>query len=179
MFSSMLRLLLLRHAKSDWSQPGQKDQDRLLARRGRRTAPEIGAYMARHRLIPDRVLCSTAQRTRQTLELVAEKFSAPPPVTFEDGLYNATPDGILQAIRATPREIRTLLVIGHNPGLQAAATALIASGDVEARERLKEKLPTAGLAVIDFPVDDWGKLHRKSGRLERFVTPRMLETATD
>jgi phosphohistidine phosphatase len=179
MFSSMLRLLLLRHAKSDWSQPGQKDHDRELARRGRRAAPEIGAYMARHRLIPDRVLCSPAQRTRQTLDLVAEKFPAPPPVTFEARLYNANPDGILQTIRATQRDIRTLLVIGHNPGLQAAATMLIASGDVEARERLKEKLPTAGLAVIDFPFEEWRNLHGKSGRLERFVTPRMLEAATD
>src|SRR4030081_3690891 len=146
MFSSMLRLLLLRHAKSDWSAPGQSDRDRPLAARGRGAAAEIGAYMARHRLIPDRVLCSTAERTRQTFDLMAEKFPGPPPVTFEDGLYDATPDDILQIIRATRQDVRPLRVIGHNPGLQAAAAMLIAAGDVEARERLKEKLPTAGLA---------------------------------
>jgi phosphohistidine phosphatase len=174
----MPRLLLLRHAKSDWSEPGQSDRDRPLAARGRRTALEIGAYMTRHRLIPDHVLCSTARRTRQTFDLLAEQFPAPPSVTFADGLYEASSSDILQAIQASGADIHTLLVIGHNPGLQEAATMLIAAGDVEARERLKEKLPTAGLAVIDFPLDDWGKAHRKSGRLERFVTPRTLETAT-
>jgi phosphohistidine phosphatase len=135
--------------------------------------------MVRHGLGPDRVLCSTAQRARQTFELIAEQFPDPPPVTFVDGLYNAPPDDIIQIIRTPPNDVRSLLVIGHNPGLQAAAAMLIAAGDVEARERLKEKLPTAGLAVIDFPSDAWGKVHRSAGRLERFVTPRMIETATD
>jgi phosphohistidine phosphatase len=70
-------------------------------------------------------------------------------------------------------------VVGHNPGLQEVATALIASGDLEDRERLREKLPTGGLVVIDFAIADWSKLHPRSGRLERFVVPRMLEAATD
>ena len=72
-----------------------------------------------------------------------------------------------------------LLVVGHNPGLHETARLLIASGDVEARERLNEGLPTSGLAVIDFAGRDWEKLHPHSGRLERFVTPRLLKAATD
>jgi phosphohistidine phosphatase len=68
-------------------------------------------------------------------------------------------------------------VIGHNPGMHELALMLIASGDVETRERLREKLPTCGLAVIDFAIDDWGLLHPRSGRLERFVTPKSLENA--
>ena len=66
-------------------------------------------------------------------------------------------------------------MIGHNPGLHELALMLIASGDIEARERLREKLPTAGLVIVDFPIDDWGKLHPRSGRLERFVSPKTLQ----
>ena len=71
----------------------------------------------------------------------------------------------------------TLLVVGHNPGLHDLAVMLIASGDVQARERLREKLPTSGLVIIDFAFDDWGKLHPQCGRLERFVTPKSLGSA--
>jgi phosphohistidine phosphatase len=73
--------------------------------------------------------------------------------------------------------VHGLMVIGHNPGLQEAARMLIASGDIEPRERLHEKYPTAALAVLDFPIDAWGKLHRQSGRLDRFVTPRWIAAA--
>ncbi len=80
-------------------------------------------------------------------------------------------------MKETKPAVRTLLVIGHNPGLHDAARLLIASGDVEARERLNEGLPTSGLAVIDFAGKDWRKLHARGGRLERFVTPRSLAEA--
>ena len=101
------------------------------------------------------------------------------PTFFEDRLYDAAPEDILAVIRETRPSIRTLLVIGHNPGLHEVARLLIASGDVAARERLNEGLPTSGLAVIDFAGNDWGKLHPRSGRLDRFVTPRLLKEATD
>jgi phosphohistidine phosphatase len=72
-----------------------------------------------------------------------------------------------------------LLVVGHNPGLHELAVSLIASGDVEARERVSEKLPTSGLVVIDLPFDDWSRVHPSAGRLERFVSPRLIEEAAD
>ena len=75
--------------------------------------------------------------------------------------------------------MHSLLMVGHNPGFAEFAALLIASGEVEARQRLLEKFPTGALAVIDFPLDDWGKLHPRCGRLDRFVVPRTLETATD
>ena len=175
----MRRILLLRHAKSDWSDPGKDDHDRQLNRRGEEAAPKIGTYLARHRLIPQRVLCSTARRARDTWELVAAELPAAPPVSYEERLYNARPDAILDVLRDLKADIRSALVVGHNPGLQELATLLIASGDLDHRERLREKFPTAGLVVIDFAVDKWSKLHPHSGRLERFVVPRMLEAATD
>jgi phosphohistidine phosphatase len=171
--------MLLRHAKSDWSQAGQRDHDRPLAARGRNAAPQIGTYMARHKLVPDQVLCSTAVRTRQTWDLIVAALPKPPQVTFERRLYEADPDDIIEVIRAAGGGIRSLLVIGHNPGLHEAANLLVASGDLDARERLREKLPTAGLAVIDFAFGSWSKVHPDCGRLDRFVVPRMLEAATD
>ena len=175
----MRRLLLLRHAKSSWSVPGASDHDRPLNRRGQEAAPRVGAYLARHRLIPDRVLCSTARRARETWELVAAEAPAAPPPTFTEKLCDASPRALLDVFRRAEPDAASLLVVGHNPGLQEVATALIASGDLEDRERLREKLPTGGLVVIDFAIADWSKLHSRSGRLERFVVPRMLEAATD
>jgi len=174
-----MRLILLRHAKSEKPEPGMRDHERTLNSRGRTETPRIGAYMARHALIPDRVLVSTARRTRETWERLAPAFALAPTVIFDDGLYDAPPERILAIVKETERRVRTLLVIGHNPGLHDAARLLIASGDVEARERLNEGMPTAAFAVIDFAGKDWDKLHPRGGRLERFVSPRSLAAATD
>jgi phosphohistidine phosphatase len=175
----MRRLILLRHAKSDWASPGTPDHARALARRGREAAPKIGAYMAHHALVPDLVTCSTAARTRQTWDLVAAEFSDRIQVAYDERIYEAGAGALLEVIRQTKGHVHALLLVGHNPGLRDLAELLIASGDIEARQRLLEKLPTAGLAVIDFPVDDWRKLHPKAGRLDRFVVPRTIEAATD
>jgi len=172
-----MRLLVLRHAKSEKAAPGLNDRDRCLNPRGRADAPRIGGYMAHHSLLPGAAIVSPARRTRETFERVAAAWSAPCPVRYLDRLYNAGPDAILDVMREGSAQI--LLVIGHNPGLHEAARLLIASGDVETRERLNEALPTSGLAVIDFPGNDWRRLDPRSGRLERFVTPRSLKAAAD
>ena len=175
----MRRLMLLRHAKSDWSAPGMRDHDRPLNPRGRESAPKMGAYMARHGLVPDLILASTAARVTETLDLLLPAFEKPPKVVTDRRVYEAEPDALLAVVKTTPRATHSLLMVGHNPGLGELASLLIAAGDVEARQRLIEKFPTAGLAVIDFATDDWGKLHPRGGRLDRFVVPRALETATD
>jgi phosphohistidine phosphatase len=174
-----MRLLLLRHAKTEKGEPGMPDRDRALTQRGRDDAPRVGAYMALHALLPARAIVSTAQRTRETWEGVADALPKPCPVGFVEGLYHAGPEAILDIIRKTDLSAEVLLVVGHNPGLHDAARLLIASGDVEARERLNEGMPTSGLAVIDFAGDDWRRLHPRGGRLERFVTPRSLKAAAD
>jgi len=175
----MRRLMLLRHSKAERSVPGGRDRDRTLAERGRNDAPRIGAYLQHHALIPDGVIASPAARTKETWELMAQAVGQGPAATFDERLYNAGPGTILDVIKETEPEIRTLMVVGHNPGIQEVAELLIASGDLEARQRLKEGFPTTGLAIIDFALSDWDKLHPHSGRLERFVTPRSLVGATD
>jgi phosphohistidine phosphatase len=179
MTAIMRRILLLRHAKSSWAEPGASDHERPLNRRGQEAARRIGAYLGRHQLAPECVLCSTAARARETWLLAAPEIPAPPPPAFEDRLYNAASDTILQVLRQASSGTKSLLVVGHNPGLHELCTLLIASGDLDDRERLREKLPTGGLVVIDFPIEDWSKLHAHSGRLERFVVPRTLAAATD
>ncbi|MFZ1092101.1 MAG: histidine phosphatase family protein [Xanthobacteraceae bacterium] len=172
-----MRLILLRHAKSEKAEPGMSDRDRRLNGRGQGDANTMGAYMARHQLTPDLALISTAQRTRETWEHVVAQISTRSPPIFDRRLYNAGGDAILRVIEQTDEAVHALLVIGHNPGLHDLARKLIASGDVESRERLNEGLPTAGLAVIDFAAESWRKLHPHGGRLERFVTPRSLASA--
>jgi phosphohistidine phosphatase len=175
----MRRLLLLRHAKAERSQPGGRDQDRVLEQRGRADARKVGGYLARHGFLPDRALVSPAARTRETWALVAEAFKRAPAVSHEERIYEGPPQAILKAIQDSGADARTLLVVGHNPNLQELAALLIAAGDVEARQRLKEQFPTAALAVIGLAADDWRALHPHAGRLEHFVTPKSLETASD
>jgi phosphohistidine phosphatase len=134
--------------------------------------------MARHQFIPDLALVSPARRTRETWEALSAAFPALLP-RFEDQLYDSRPEAILAVIRQSAVAVSTLLVVGHNPGLHETARLLIASGDITARERLNEGLPTSGLAVIDFALGDWAMLHPHSGRLERFVTPKLLQAQTD
>jgi phosphohistidine phosphatase len=175
----MRRLMLLRHAKSDWSTPGRRDHDRPLNARGREAAAKMGAYMVRHALIPDLIIASTAKRVGETLDLLLAAFDKQLKVVSDAAVYEASPNALLDILKQTPRGVHNLLMVGHNPGLAELAGLLIASGEVEARQRLIEKFPTAGLAVIDFALDDWSKLHLRGGRLDRFVMPRTLETATD
>ena len=173
----MRRLLLLRHAKAERSQPGTRDIARVLIDRGRKDAAKIGAYMAAHALIPDRVILSPAARTQETWKYAATALHPAPAAMSVERLYDATPHSILAVIKDTPPGAHTLMVVGHNPGLHELALMVVAAGDVDARERLREKLPTSGLAIIDFAFDNWSKLHPHCGRLERFVSPKTLETA--
>ena len=167
----MRRLLLFRHAKAERAIAGAPDRERPLNERGLDDAGIIGAYMATHALTPDRVLISPAARTQQTWKQSSRAFKPTPGAGTVEKLYAAAPHDILAAIKDVPAAFHTLLVVAHNPGLHELALMLIASGDVEARERLREKLPTSGLVIIDFAFDDWARLHPHSGRLERFVTP--------
>ena len=176
---TMRRLLLFRHAKAERSEPGMEDRARRLMERGQKDAATVGAYMASHALIPDSVMASPSKRTQETWKFAASALKPTPTATPMEGLYNATAQDILGIIKAAPAAAHSLLILGHNPGLHAVALLLVASGDIETRERLREKMPTCGLAIIDFAFDDWAKLHPQSGRLERFVTPKSLSAAAN
>jgi len=173
----MKRLLLLRHAKSDWSDPLLEDFDRPLASRGRVAAPRMGRYLASKIGAPDLVLCSDALRTRQTWSLVAAELAetAPArPVKFLRGLYLARPSRLLSSIRRAPDDVGSLLLVGHNPGMHDLACALVGDGKAKALGRLAGKFPTAALAEIHFDLAQWRALEPGTGRLKRFVRPKDL-----
>jgi phosphohistidine phosphatase len=171
-----MRLMLLRHAKSEKAETGMHDRDRRLNARGRNDSVQIAAYMVHHALLPDRVMVSSAQRTRETWERMAPVFSTSPPVGYEDRLYEAGTEAILTVIKTADRSASALLVIGHNPGLYDTARLLLAHRGGEAHQ-LDDGLPTAGLIMIDFTGNDWRKLAARSGRLKGFVTPRLIKPA--
>jgi phosphohistidine phosphatase len=173
----MRRLLLLRHAKS--ARPkGVADIDRPLSARGLRAAPLVGAYMVGERLVPDLSLVSPARRAQETWRLARQHVGGVSE-REEARIYEATADRLLAVIVETDPLLRVLLIVGHNPGLEDLAIGLVGAGDRDGRERLRQGYPTAALAVIDFDADDWRQPLARSGRLERFVTPRSLNIEED
>ena len=122
-------VLLLRHAKSAWGQPGLDDHERPLNRRGERAAEAMAEHIVRNVPRPDLILCSTAVRTRQTLAPLVHRLTVPaPPIALERGLYLASADVLLERLRAITEEVGTVLLIGHNEGIGELAENLAGSG---------------------------------------------------
>ncbi|WP_457153224.1 SixA phosphatase family protein [Mesorhizobium sp. P5_C1] len=166
----MKQLLLLRHAKSSWDDPGLADFDRPLAGRGLKAAKLMGRELAARDWLPDLALVSTALRTRDTWRLVAAELPAHTRVTFADVLYDASAADILSQLRQADASSRSLLVVGHNPGLDDLANQLASpESEAKARKRLEEKFPTAALARFVFE-GDWSGL--SSARLTHCLRPR-------
>jgi len=168
-------VLLLRHAKSAWSDPRLDDHDRPLSQRGERAAKAMADHIARRGPRPDLILCSTALRTRQTLAPLIERLDSPaPPIALERALYLASEDVLLAHLRAVADGVSTVLLIGHNEGIWRLAEALAGSGPPEALAALGEKFPTGALAVLRAPDRPWRELAPGSTRLVVFVRPRDL-----
>lgn len=168
-------LYLLRHAKSSWSDPGVGDHDRPLTPRGQRGARTIGRWLAARPVQPALVLCSSARRAVDTLELVLAELPHRPEVRVERGLYMSDPDSLLDRIQQVGRGVEAVMMVGHNPATAELATRLCGSGDAEAQRRLRSKYPTAAVAELRFDGDDWGQIAFGNGELLAFCTPRELE----
>jgi len=170
-----VQLLLLRHAKSDWSGKAD-DHARPLSARGKRTAPRMGAWMHAKGYDPELVLCSTAERAKETLELVLPALTGQPQIRYHRSLYLAEWPELLAEIRAVSSQASPLMVVGHNPGLEQLAIALALQAQSAAErsrlQKLAQKFPTAALAVLDFEIADWSGLKPGLGRLIDFVRPK-------
>jgi phosphohistidine phosphatase len=173
----MLTLSLLRHAKSSWSDPRLKDFERPLNERGETAAPRMGAFMARRGLAPDLILCSTAVRARQTLNLVLPHLKGAPELVYEDALYLASSATMLKRLHRVAARVRHTMIVGHDPGMHTMAVELAGSGSANDLGRLAEKFPTTGLAVIVFEVGAWREVHWGGGRLKLFTAPKRLQVA--
>jgi phosphohistidine phosphatase len=168
------RLLLLRHAKSAWPD-GVADHERPLAERGRKAAQLIGRFMAQEGLIPSLTMVSDARRTRETWALARNEILRPLICHDCPAIYEASAAAILAEVRRIEPEFRTVLIVGHNPGLQDLALMLAGSGRPEAMKAIADKYPTGALAVLDFALPTWQSISPGSGTLKRFVKPRSLK----
>jgi phosphohistidine phosphatase len=170
------RLILFRHAKAEPGGPELDDHDRALTERGIADAAAMAAYIRHKAYVPGRILCSTAVRTRQTVEPLLKEF--PLPVEWLSALYLAPAGKIVALAQDADASDSVLMLVGHNPGLEQAA-AMLARDPVKPREQdmhglLEEKFPTAALAVLDFDIASWTRLCPCSGKLVDFVRPRDL-----
>lgn len=173
----MKTLFLLRHAKSRSVDPTLDDHDRPLNPRGKQAAPAIGRYMAQHDYRPQLILCSSAERARQTLALVMEQIDVAA-VCYEPELYLASAEALLARLRALSDAQTAVAIVGHNPGLGDLALALTRAdgpaSETALRTHLGAKFPTGGLAAIQLPVKTWNDIGPGAGVLIGFVRPRDL-----
>jgi phosphohistidine phosphatase len=162
----MKTLLVLRHAKSSWDDAALDDHERPLNKRGRRDAPRMGALVREHGLIPDVVISSDAVRARLTAEAVVEAARYAGEILLDRRLYMAGPADILSLLRTVGEKAETVMIVGHNPGLEELVAQL--TGDWQ-------DLPTAALAQIVLPIDQWRDLKLSSrGTLAGHWVPKEL-----
>ncbi len=170
----MKTIYLLRHAKSSWQDQEVEDISRPLSKRGRKAAKAMAAYLSAQGIVPGQILCSPALRTRQTLERMEAKLDAAIPVRFEKGIYNADAASLLRRLRRLSEGLLSVMVIGHNPGLETLALMLTGEGEAKARDKLATKYPTGTLAVLTAPIEHWRDLGPETARLEALMRPKDL-----
>ncbi len=167
----MKNLFLLRHAKSSWDDAGAADFDRVLNERGRKAAPIVGTYLREQGIKFDLIVCSPAMRTRQTIELVRAASGIDCELLFDERIYAASVNRLLEVVAEIDEHVKTVLLVGHNPGMQELIEALTG----EARH-----VPTAALVGIELDVAAWSEAQQgvstPRGRLKSFLTPKELQS---
>jgi phosphohistidine phosphatase len=160
----MPRLLLVRHAEAG-APASEGDPGRRLSAQGRADAARMGAYFRACGLVFDLALVSPARRACDTLDMILRELPQKPACDLEASLYNAGLDNLRDLLVRTPASVKTLLIVGHNPGLGEFARFLVRGGE----SALLRQFPAPCLAVIDFPCGDWREADASGGRLDRFV----------
>ncbi len=163
----MKSLLILRHAKTQPDAPAG-DHARELTERGHRNAAAMGAYIHNRTGTPDAIITSDATRALQTAEIVATAVNFASSLTVEPRIYTADVDTLLALVRSILDEVDTAIIVGHNPGFEELAEALAGNHDQGVR------LPTAGLALLEFDVERWDAARAGAGRLREVATPRTI-----
>ena len=163
----MRTLLILRHAKTQPDAPAG-DHARALTERGHRDAATIAAHIRNVIGTPDAIVTSDATRARQTASIVAAALESTSPPSEEPRIYNAGLDTLLSVVRSLPDEATTVIIIGHNPGFEELAAALGSNSGEDVR------LPTAGLAILDFDVERWSEIQPGSGTVREITSPKQL-----
>lgn len=175
----MKTLTLLRHAKSGWDDPVQRDFDRPLNPKGRRAAATVGRHLKREGFGFDHVVASPALRVQQTLDEVASGYGRAITPNWDRRVYLASAATLLDLIHELPDTAAAALLVGHNPGLEDLVLLLVPDAGPKAgggpRDAVEEKYPTASVAELSFPVDRWADVAEGGATLNRFVRPRDLD----
>lgn len=162
----MKTLLLLRHAKSSWKIPDRPDFERPLNGRGQEAAPLMGRHLRRQKIEPSLILCSPAERARQTAALFVEAARLGSELRYDERIYEASAQRLLEVVTQADETADTVMLVGHNPGLEELL--LLLTGEA----RL---MPTAALAHVTLTTDKWGKVKEQTGRLDWLVKPKDVE----
>ncbi|MDM7923769.1 MAG: histidine phosphatase family protein [Pyrinomonadaceae bacterium] len=159
----MKKLLILRHAKSSWDNPELSDFDRPLNKRGKTAAPFMGSLIAERGQLPDAIVSSPAKRAAETATLVREHGNVPADIKFDERIYEASPQALRQVVSETADDVESLMVVGHNPGMEGFLLFLTG--------RLRP-MPTAALAIVELNIDSWSEIFANSGRLIELIKPK-------
>jgi phosphohistidine phosphatase len=168
----MKKLLLMRHGKSSWDDPQLEDHDRPLTPRGRKGSSLIAKYLRARGLEPAIVLCSSATRAQETLDQLRPCLPDSTVIKIEPKLYGAGERELATRIRRLSQASSSVLIIGHNPAIQELALTLVSKG--RKADAIGEKFPTAALAVLDVPIDEWKLLKPHEASIADFITPKAL-----
>ena len=170
----MMKLAVLRHAKSSWDDPYLDDHNRPLNRAGWKAARRMGRELNLRKMHFDLVLASTAARVRETIDGVEEEYDFDSKVNFDPTIYLASETILLSLVRALPADVHCPLIVGHNPGLERLLLILTRDDERGLRQRIAHKFPTCALAIVELPAKGWDKLELASGRITELILPREL-----
>lgn len=159
-------LFLFRHAKSDWDADYSSDHERPLAKRGKNAAKTMGAILAGSGKLPEQIICSTAVRARQTLELACQSGKWNTTIEYSDQLYDCTPNSMIDLLKRSDNVAGSVMFVGHEPSCSGLISLLIGGGNI--------RFPTAAMARIDFYLDDWRSLGADKGQLRWLLQPRFF-----
>lgn len=170
----MPTLYLLRHAKSSWEDRTLHDFDRPLSSRGIKACKKMTKHLIKSGIKPDLVLCSSSMRTQQTLEGISKAFKKSTEIRFEYGIYEAGSQALLKRLRRVDKKYASVMMIGHNTGLEHLALALTSGMETKSLARMRAKYPTLALACIESKQKSWATLGPGSSKLKGFVIPADL-----
>jgi phosphohistidine phosphatase len=173
----MRKVILLRHAKSSSDDPAVDDHDRPLNKRGKAAAPLIGRWLAERRHIPDTVLCSSSERTKETVARMRRALPELPDPVVERELYHASPDQMRDRLARVPEDRAAVMLVGHNPGLGSLVRKMSDGRERRRCRRAYEHFPTGAAAVLELDLDSWAEIDFAKARFVDFATPRELMEA--
>ncbi len=166
-----LELIIMRHAKSDWKTPAADDFSRPLNKRGVEAARTVGKWLHQNGHIPELIYCSSATRTRETLNLVKASFPGSPHIEHLDSLYLASAEAMFQTVSQTTSGARCVMLLAHNPGCAMLANALCKTPPAHPKFR---SFPTAATCILKFSASSWARIEARSGLVAGFITPKDL-----